>query len=211
MLLHSIQLPALARWLIDGKGALSTNLAEAGAFLRSDDIPGQISSIPKGTTNAAGSKAPDLEMINGGLISEALRLGAQADSLSRPPLAPLFFCRSSLQKPDPAWGSDFFTMAPVLLRPFSTGTVKISSGNTFDSPIIDPRYLTDKRDVAVMLEGLKLARRIGKTEPLSAYLGDSVQLDLDNATDEQLVAHMKEWSETIYHPTSTAKIGQLIY
>jgi len=61
------QLPALARWLIDGKGALSTNLAEAGAFLRSDAIPGQVSSIAKGTTNAAGSNAPDLEMINGKL------------------------------------------------------------------------------------------------------------------------------------------------
>lgn len=177
--------------------------------MRSDDIPGQISSIAKGTTNAAGSKSPDLEMINGELISKLHTFDARADPLARP--APLFFCRSSLQKPDPAWGSDFFTMAPVVLRPFSSGTVKISSGNTFDSPLIDPRYLTDKRDVAVMLEGLKLARRIGRTEPLSAYLGDSVQFDLDNATDEQLVAHMKEWSETIYHPTSTAKIGELIF
>jgi len=99
-------------------------------------------------------------------------------------------------------------MAPVVLRPFSSGTVKISSDNTFDAALIDPRYLTDKRDVAVLLEGLKFARRIGRTEPLSAYLGDSVQLDLDNATDEQLIAHIKEWSETIYHPTSTAKIGK---
>jgi len=100
-------------------------------------------------------------------------------------------------------------MGSVVLRPFSSGTVKISSDNTFDAPLIDPRYLTDKRDVAVMLEGLKLCRRVARTEPLSAYLGDSVQLDLDNATDEQLGEQIKKYSETVYHPMSTAKIGNV--
>lgn len=49
---------------------------------------------------------------------------------------------------------------------------------------------------------------MARTSPLAELLGDSVQLNLDEATDEELEAHVREWSETIYHPTSTARIGE---
>lgn len=101
-------------------------------------------------------------------------------------------------------------MAPVVLKPFSSGTLTVSSANTFDKPIIDCRYLTDEggKDRQVLLEGLKLVRRIARLEPLTAYLGDSVQVDVDNATDEELIEHIKNFSDTVYHPMCTAKIGE---
>lgn len=39
-------------------------MAEIGAFLRSDNVPGATSSIEKGRINASGPDAPDLELIN---------------------------------------------------------------------------------------------------------------------------------------------------
>jgi len=72
---HHSQLPHLARWLYDGKGALATNLAEAGAFLRSSDIEadGTVSPagqglgtgvVDKSMVNSSGVTSPDLEIID---------------------------------------------------------------------------------------------------------------------------------------------------
>ncbi|ORY55535.1 GMC oxidoreductase [Leucosporidium creatinivorum] len=177
-------LPALARWLWDGKGALSTNLAEGGAFLRSDAIPGQESTIAKGSTNASGPTSPDLEVI----------------------LAPLYYVHHGLEKPPSA--DDFLTLAPTVLRPYSRGQVTISSGSTFDKPVIDPKYFSDERDLTVLLEGVKLARRIARSAPLSGFLLESVTPpNLDTLDDVEILAHIRATADTIYHPMSTAAIG----
>lgn len=53
-------------------------------------------------------------------------------------------------------------MASTLIKPFSTGTVGIRSGSAWDEPVIDPRYLSDKRDqkVRVMTRSLSVYCRI---------------------------------------------------
>lgn len=93
-------------------------------------------------------------------------------------------------------------------RPFSSGAVTLKTSNMFDAPLIDPRYLSDKRDLKVLVEGMKLIRRIARLEPLASYLGESVQLNIDTASDEEIVQHIRARSETVYHPACTAKIGQ---
>ncbi|KAI5481348.1 hypothetical protein MNV49_004970 [Pseudohyphozyma bogoriensis] len=178
-------LPSLARWLFNGSGALSTNLAEVGAFLRSDAIPSQTSSIPSGGTNASGPTSPDLEILN----------------------APLYYIHHALEKP-PKPSADYFTLAAVVLRPLSEGTIKISSANTFDAPLIDPRYLTHELDKKVLLEGMKFILKLAETSPLKEYLIASVApANASNLTDEQLLAHMSAKCDTIYHPSTTCKIG----
>ena len=47
-----------------------------------------------------------------------------------------------------------FTIVPVLLRPFSRGFMKLRSKNPHDMPIIQPNFLTDKRDFDMLLDGL---------------------------------------------------------
>jgi len=133
----SSQLLPLARWLYDGKGALSTNLAEAAAFLRSSDIEADGTVSPAGqglntglvdskSVNASGNTSPDLEII----------------------CAPLYYAHHALEAP-PNPSGDYFTLAPTVLRPYSRGKVSIKSGSTFDKPLIDPNYLSDERDLKV--------------------------------------------------------------
>ncbi|GAA5941256.1 hypothetical protein JCM1841_003612 [Sporobolomyces salmonicolor] len=193
-------LPHLAKWLYNGKGALATNLAEAGAFLRSDDIEadGTVSPVgqghgtgvvPKGKTNASGPTSPDLEIIN----------------------APLWYVNHALA-PVPDASADYFTLASTIIRPYSRGTVTISSGSTFDKPLIDPKYFSDERDMQVCLAGVHLIRRLAQTAPLSQYLlGPAApamtQEEWDTASDEELIKHIRGHAETIYHPMSTCKIG----
>lgn len=46
------------------------------------------------------------------------------------------------------------TIAPVLLHPRSEGEVKLSSANSFDPPLIDPKYLSNQDDIAVLTDGI---------------------------------------------------------
>ena len=61
-------------------------------------------------------------------------------------------------------------MAPVVLKPWSAGALTISSDSTFDKPLISNRFLSDKRDRQVLLEGIKLIRRIARLEPLVSQI-----------------------------------------
>ena len=45
-----------------------------------------------------------------------------------------------------------FTFQVILLHPKSTGEITLRDSNPFSTPIIDPRYFEDKRDVDVMVE-----------------------------------------------------------
>lgn len=42
--------------------------------------------------------------------------------------------------------ADYFTLAPVVLRPKSVGSVTIASSSMFDAPLIDPNYLSHELD-----------------------------------------------------------------
>ncbi|GAA5898296.1 GMC family oxidoreductase [Sporobolomyces salmoneus] len=196
-------LPALARWMYDGKGALATNLAEAGAFLRSSDIEADGTVSPAGqglntgivsadALNASGETSPDLEII----------------------CAPLYYAHHALEAP-PNPSSDYFTLASTVLRPYSRGTVTIKSGSTFDKPLIDPNYFADERDLKVVLAGFHLIRRMYQLAPLTEYLSDPVVPKMSRAqfleaSDSELIAHIRQQAETIYHPMSTCAIGRVV-
>ncbi|KDQ57238.1 GMC oxidoreductase [Jaapia argillacea MUCL 33604] len=70
-------------------------------------------------------------------------------------------------------------------HPFSHGRVYINSSDPFASPVIDPGYLSHPADIVILREGLKLARTLGGTPPLSAAMGveaspgPTVQSDAD--------------------------------
>ncbi|GJN94783.1 hypothetical protein Rhopal_007875-T1 [Rhodotorula paludigena] len=193
-------IPSLVRWFFFGTGPLATNVAEGGAFLRSNEVArdgsvlsskpdqGQRESAVDFALNASSDKSADLEVI----------------------CAPVWFVDHALL---PVEGTDYCTMASTLLKPFSTGSVSIRSPSMLDEPVIDPKYLADKRDMKVLLAGLHLVRRLALTEPLSSLLTHVESPDLGslealgNASDEALEAYVREKAETVYHPQSTAKIG----
>ena len=50
-------------------------------------------------------------------------------------------------------GQDGFHILPTVLHPYSRGSVRLASTDPFQPPIIEPGYLTDGRDVTVLIEG----------------------------------------------------------
>jgi choline dehydrogenase len=101
------------------------------------------------------------------------------------------------------------TLAVVLLEPRSSGSVLLRSADPFELPVIDPRYLSDAEgeDEATLLRGLRLARRVLAEEPLSAFVDGEILPGDDKRSDDELRAHLRALSQTLYHPAGTCRMG----
>lgn len=102
-----------------------------------------------------------------------------------------------------------FTMGPILLRPESTGTVRLASPDPLRHPSIDPGYLTDAAgsDLARLRYGLELTERILATAPLSELVDGCLQPSGMRAGRERGEAALRQHSQTLYHPVGTCRMG----
>ncbi|QKV18825.1 GMC family oxidoreductase [Oricola thermophila] len=92
------------------------------------------------------------------------------------------------------------------LRPHSRGTVRLAGPDPLAAPLIDPRYLSDDRDAEALLGGAKLARRIMQAPALDSYRRREVYLE-GVADDVELMEHIRNRADTIYHPVGTCRMG----
>lgn len=93
-----------------------------------------------------------------------------------------------------------------VLRPKSIGTVKLSSSNPFDAPLIDPEFLSEDEDLRVLIKGAKIMRNImegGEFDDVETARFSYV----DIADDAGIEAEIRAKSDTIYHPVGTCKMG----
>jgi len=61
------------------------------------------------------------------------------------------------------------SVATAVIHPKSRGCVALRSADPDDDPVVDPGYLTHDDDVEAMVEGVRRAREIATTDPLSAH------------------------------------------
>jgi choline dehydrogenase len=100
-----------------------------------------------------------------------------------------------------------FTISMSQLQVESRGSLRIRSADPRQAPAIRYNYLDTENDRRVMIEGLRIARRIAQAAPLSNYIvreefpGPQVQ------TDDDLLAVLRESGDTVFHPTSTCRMG----
>jgi len=92
-------------------------------------------------------------------------------------------------------------------RPESTGYVRARSADPFEDPAIQPNYLAHPIDRAVLLAGMKLARRLLRTPTLAAWFdheslpGEHVQ------SNDELLDFARRYGSTSYHLIGTARMG----
>jgi choline dehydrogenase len=77
-----------------------------------------------------------------------------------------------------------------------------------EHPAIHPNYLSDERDRRVAVDGIKVARRIAAAPALSQHIIDEYVPGYRYRSDAELLDAARRYSQTIYHPTSTCKMGQ---
>ena len=65
-----------------------------------------------------------------------------------------------------------FTASVLQLRPESAGHLDLKSANMNDHPAIHPNYLATKTDCDTIVEGIRIARKIARTAPLTDIVTD---------------------------------------
>ncbi|KAG8737965.1 hypothetical protein FRC10_007452 [Ceratobasidium sp. 414] len=181
---------AIAQYMLTKTGPLTSNFSEAACFLRSDD-PKLFPGLPAlSEDSSSGPSAPDLELIG----------------------MPIGFKNHGK---DLVAAGDLMCIAAIPLRPTSLGKITLRSNNPFDAPVIDPNYLSTQHDIDTIVRGMRIALRVSQAEPLRSLIDRAdrtpgLDHELLDADDETLTREARARLETLYHPTSTARIGSVV-
>jgi choline dehydrogenase len=103
-----------------------------------------------------------------------------------------------------------FTCAVSQLQVESRGSSHIRSADPADPPAIRYNYLATENDRRVMVEGLKVVRKICATPPMREYVTDEFAPGEKVKTDDDWLAFCREAGETVFHPTSTCSMGAVV-
>lgn len=94
-----------------------------------------------------------------------------------------------------------------VLRPKSRGEVRLRSTDARVAPLIDPRFLSDERDLELLVRGAQVQQRIMESAPFDGLRGK--QLYPTRADDPHSLAQdIRQRADTQYHPVGTCKMGQ---
>lgn len=93
------------------------------------------------------------------------------------------------------------------LRPHSRGAVRLAGPDPLAAPLIDPRYLSDPRDLATTIAGAKLTRALMMAPALAPHRDREMHGVHDGMTDAEWEAHIRARADTIYHPVGTCRMG----
>ncbi len=159
-----------------------------------------------------------------GLVWQALRYAFTQKGLLGLPASPIrayVRTRAGLDAPDAAisWipflaPSDFkiskqsgVTAIMNILRSESTGSIHVSSKSANKQPAIRFNFLSAQLDREVTLEAMRITRRIMTAPAMQGIATDEIAPGINIASDDELLAWVKNNAETTYHPVGTCKMG----
>lgn len=149
-----------------GQGELTSNVAEAGGFVRSDP----------------SRDRPNLQFH---FLPALLRDHGRRTS----------------------WGYGV-TLHVCDLLPQSRGRIGLDSPDPLAHPRIEANYLTHPGDMAVMLDAVRIARRVVAAPALAGRLGAEILPGPARRDDAALIEDIRARAETIYHPVGTCRMGR---
>ncbi|XP_075531979.1 glucose dehydrogenase [FAD, quinone]-like [Dermacentor variabilis] len=109
--------------------------------------------------------------------------------------------------------ADTMSVYPVLLRPKSRGFIKLRSRNPHDPPILDPKYLSHPDDIMTLVDAMKFSMAVAEAPAFRKYGVRMWDLPFPGCdhykhlSDENLACMARSFTNTIYHPVGTAKMG----
>lgn len=93
-----------------------------------------------------------------------------------------------------------------VLRPFSRGTVSLASRDPRIAPLIDPRFLSDERDLGLLVKGAQMQQKIIESKAFDGVRGKMIyptRIDDPAGIERDIRAR----ADTQYHPVGTCKMG----
>ena len=100
-----------------------------------------------------------------------------------------------------------FTASVWQCHPKSRGNVRIKSIDPFEQPHIDPNYFGEEADRKVIVEGVKILRKI-YSQPSYRDLWDTEVIPGEDVqTDEQIWDYVRHNGGTVFHCVGTCRMG----
>ena len=100
-----------------------------------------------------------------------------------------------------------FTASVCQLRPESRGSLRIRSADPAAPPEIRINYLASETDRRANIDGLRALRKILAAPALKPYVSDEAYPGSKVVSDDDILAYCRQTGSTIYHPTSTCRMG----
>jgi choline dehydrogenase len=102
--------------------------------------------------------------------------------------------------------ADTFTIAPALVQPTSTGSVRLASASFQDAAVIDGNYLGTDRDFTATVHAIEAAREIGNQHAFDG-LRESELIPGPKASAEEIRELARLASASFGHAVGTCKMG----
>jgi choline dehydrogenase len=102
------------------------------------------------------------------------------------------------------------TLHATLQRPNSRGRITLRSADPIEHPAIDPCYFASDAsgsDIATMIEGVRINRRIAAQSPLKEMIEGEVTPSAEAASDAEIADYIRGHCTTLYHAASTCRMG----
>src|SRR6202022_4677849 len=100
-----------------------------------------------------------------------------------------------------------FTASVCQLRPESRGSLRIKSADPTVPPEIRINYLATETDRRAFIDGIRILRKILAAPALKPYAVGGVDPGPRVASDDELLDFCRRTGSTVYHPTSTCRMG----
>ncbi|MFR9789481.1 GMC family oxidoreductase [Streptomyces sp. MB22_4] len=101
------------------------------------------------------------------------------------------------------------SMTPNIPKSRARGRLYLTSADPRVKPALDFRYFTDEDgyDARTLVDGVRIAREIARTEPFAGWLAREVFPGPEVTDEEQLGELLRKAHHTVYHPAGTCRMG----
>ncbi len=103
-----------------------------------------------------------------------------------------------------------YVLVPCHLRPRSRGSVRLASSDPRAAAIIDPNYLAEPDDLAVLLKGVEIAREIGAARAFDDWRANEVYPGPAWTSEAGRHDFIRRATDSFHHPTGTCRLGDVV-
>lgn len=129
------------------------------------------------------------------------------DGLEAPDLQYHFVPGFFTQHAETRFLGDGFSLGPTILRPKSRGTIRLASADPLAAAAIDPRYLSEDEDLALLAGSLGPAREIIAHAAFDGLRSEELMPGGLVEDEEEIRAAVRRTVETLYHPVGSCAMG----